>query len=287
MKNVLLPLLFTVFLFGCAPENVNNEYGCMVNPLAVNYNPDVRNDDGSCVMVYDVQNSLFVKFTATWCAPCGSWGGPAFVSTYTQNKGKVCAMALQTNDALSTPLNSSLVLGSTGFDSKWNYSGTPSFAVNDVNLDQAVGSVTGYVDAAHQLSPDMAVGIGKTIGAGDNEGMFNLNIYAKSYKNLTGQYNIAVYFLAKELVKNQNTDAGYNPNYVHHHVLLGAATGNGAWGDPIATDPKEGEVFHWSKAVDYTEYEQTYNTTRENIEVVAVIWKTDGSEYFFVNCTTN
>lgn len=287
MKNLIYVTLIALFSYSCAPENIENEYGCVNNILAVNYNPDAITDDGSCVMVYEVQNSLFAKFTATWCAPCGSWGGPTFVAIADQNKGKILAMTLQTNDALTTTLNGSLVNSPTGFDSKWNYSGTPSFAANDINLDQAAGSANAIIASAYQTSPDMAVGIGKTIGAGTNEGMFNLNVYVKSYKNLSGQYHLAVYFLAKEIVKSQNTDNGYEPNYVHHHVLLGSPTGNGAWGDPIATNPKAGEVFHWSKAVDYTEYEQLYGITKDNIEVVAVIWKTDGSEHFFVNCTTN
>lgn len=286
MKKLLF--IFTLILtIGCAPDNVGNEYGCVSNPLAVNYDPYALTDDGSCVMVYEVQNSLLAKFTATWCGPCGSWGGPAFVSTYEANKGKIAAMSLQINDGLTTPLNQELVTSPLGFDSKWNYSGTPSFAVNDVNLNQSVGNATGIINNEYQNSPDMAVGIGKTVGAGTNQGMFNLNVYVKSYKDLVGQYNIAVYFLAKEIVKNQNTDSGYDPNYVHHHVLLGTATGNGAWGDAITTNPKKSEVFHWSKSVDYTQYEQTYGISKDNIEIIAVIWKTDGSEHFFVNCTTN
>ena len=286
MKQIFL-FLSIILALGCAPEEQQNQYGCSNNPLAVNYNPIALTDDGSCVMVYEVQNSLFAKFTATWCGPCGSWGGPAFVGAINQHKGKILAMSLQTNDNFTTSLNGSLVNGPTGFDSKWNYSGTPSFVANDVNLDQNVGGATPIITSAYQTSPDMAVGIGKTIGAGTNEGKFNLNVYVKSYKNLTGQYHLAVYFLAKEVVKNQNTEAGYDANYVHHHVLLGSPTGNGAWGDPIATNPKAGEVFRWSNAVDYTEYETLYGITKDDIEVVAVIWKTDGSEYFFVNCTPN
>lgn len=282
MKKIIL-FLTAILTFGCSPESEVSQYGCVNNPLAVNYNPEAITDDGSCVMVYEVQNSLFAKFTATWCGPCGSWGGPAFVGVYNQHKGKICAMSLQINDALSTQLNTHII---DAFATKWIYSGTPSFLANDNNLNQSVGQSNDIITTSYQLSPDMAVGIGKTIGAGKNEGKFNLNIYVKSYKELQGQYNIAVYMVAKELVKNQNTDAGYDPNYIHHNVLLASAT-TGAWGEPIATNPKTGEVFHWSKAVDYTQLEQLYSTNRDNIEIVAVIWKVNGSGYNFVNCTTN
>jgi hypothetical protein len=276
-------ILISFLAFSCTePELYQEEEtkGC-TNPQSVNYSPNAILDDGSCVTITEKQNSLMVKFTATWCGPCGEWGGPAFVSAVNSNKSRVLGISLQVNDNLTTSLNGPMV---DQFSSKWQYTGTPNFAVNNDLIGTNVNQATSIIGTTSQISPKMGVGLHVTTGAGPNKGKMNINAYIKSYENSPGNYHLAVYFLSREIIASQKVGSTFDPSYVHHHVLLGPATLGGAWGEEIITNgSQKGQVFRWAKAVAYDS-----SWKLEDLEIVAVIWKKNPDGTFsFVNCTNN
>lgn len=249
--------------------------GCMTAD-AVNYNESANVDDGSCVQVLEKQNSFVVKFTATWCEPCGSWGVPAFEQLANAYKGKILAVTAQVNDDLTTPLNSGFT---SGMDAKYNYGGTPNFAVNNqmigTNYTQANSIITTNAD----LKPQIATNLKYTIGAGPNQGKLNINLYIKAFEDMTGEYFAATYVVAKKIKAYQN---GIGPDHEHTKVVLDIVNAS-VWGDPIKEGKiTKGEVIH--KPIIFA-YDPSWNLSE--ISLQTVIWKKVGVNYEFVNCTVN
>lgn len=283
--KILISLGFSVFLSCSEPTLIADGGGTGVkgctDPASVNFNPNATVNDASCVYIEKKQNSVFVKFTATWCGPCGDWGAPAFTNAVNGNKGKLLGMSLQVSDNLTTPANGPLV---DQFSSKWNYTGTPNFAANEQMVGTSVSQAMGIVSDASQLAPKMGVGLRTSIGAGPNAGKINIDAYVKNFADVTGVYHLAVYFLARDIKATQKVGSTNDPNFIHHHVLMGPATLGGAWGEEIITNgSQKGQVFHWAKAVAYDS-----SWKLEDLEIVAVIWKKNPDGTFsFVNCTNN
>lgn len=265
-----------------APGGDNEIKGC-TNQEAVNYNSEAAVDDGSCVVVNEQQNSIFVKFTATWCGPCGGWGGTAFTDAIATQGSRMLAMSLQVNDDLTTGSNGPLV---DEFSNKWNYSGTPNFAANEIMVGTTVQDAVNEVADHAQLMPKLGVGVRTTLGAGPNAGKLNIDAYIKHFDETNDDYHLAIYFLARNIVASQNTSNGYVDNYEHHHVLLGAATYGGAYGEEIITEKKSaGDVTRFARAV---AYDASWDL--DELEVVAVVWRKDPSlpnTFYYENSTTN
>lgn len=261
----------------CAPEDNTGEIirGC-IDMNAVNYIATANQDDGSCVKIPVKQNGMFFKFTATWCEPCGSWGMDAFQSVYDANRGKIVAFTVQTNDDLMTGRNQPTF---QAFSTRWDYSGTPNFVVNNTLLG------TNYYQAASDIStitsqtPTIGTGVHWTIGAGANAGKININAYAKAFSAISGEYKMGIYIIAKKLVAYQN---GQSDNYEHHKVMIGFA-GSDPWGETITSSGATADqVFHVGHVVPL---ESSWNIA--DIEVVTIIWKKSGASWDFVNATTN
>ena len=153
--TLYLIVFLSTFLFlilSCKDPDVGNQgdgavRGC-TNPAAANYDPSATLEDGSCIVVSSTQNSVFVKFTATWCGPCGSYGAPTFANKMNTHKGKILAISLQYNDALSTADNEGLV---SGFLAHMPPPGgslsTPSFGVNNQYYAQTLGASDAEVNS--------------------------------------------------------------------------------------------------------------------------------------------
>jgi len=265
-----------VLLSSCAPEDSTTIIKGCTDAEAVNYNASANENDGSCVVIPVKQNGMFFKFTATWCQPCGAWGMDAFEEVYQANKGKIVAFTVQTNDDLTTYRNQSVF---EAFSTRWDYTGTPNFVVNNTLLN------TNYYDAQDQInsitatSPTIGTGVHWTIGAGHNAGKINVNVYAKAFSALSGEYKMGVYIIAKKIIAPQ---AGQSDSYEHHKVLLGFA-GDDPWGETITTNGATADqVFHKGYVIPL---ESNWNPA--DIEVISIIWKKNGSNWDFVNGTAN
>lgn len=268
----IILLLFS----SCTPdENAIGGRGC-TDSQAVNYSASATQNDGSCVTIPVKQNGMFFKFTATWCESCGSWGMDAFEEVYQANRGKIVAFTVQTNDDLMNSRNQPTF---EAFSTRWDYSGTPNFVVNNNLINTNYYQAQGEIDAITATTPIIGTGVQWTIGAGSNSGKININAYAKAFSGISGEYKMGVYLIAKKITAYQN---GKGDNYEHHKVLLGFA-GDDPWGETITTQGAAAdEVFHKGYVVPL---EPTWNIS--DIEVVSIIWKKNGTNWDFVNATTN
>lgn len=282
-KYLVFTLAFgsVVTLNSCLSESAATEEirGCK-DSKAVNFNPDANVDDNSCVVIAQKQNSLLIKFTATWCGPCGSWGAPTFKNLYSNLKGDVLAMSAQVNDALTTSKNAPIV---NALDGKYQYSGTPSFALNNTCYNQTTGSFPSLVDAAALTEPKMGAGVKYTVGAGANAGKLNVNLYVKTFQNQTGEFYAATYVLGKKVIATQLVDGDYVNEFEHHHVILGVV-GDNPWGEKL----QDGSTYKKDDVLNkqYV-YEFDPSWKLSEITLQTVIWKKTGNSYEFINCTTN
>ena len=293
MKNLSVLFATTALVLGfvgsscndpqlLAPGGENEVKGC-TNQEAVNYKSDATVDDGSCVVIQEQQNSILVKFTATWCGPCGDWGGPAFKDALNAQGEHMLGISLQVNDNLTTGSNGPLV---DEFSNKWNYSGTPNFAANEIMVGTSVQDAINEVSAHSEMLPKLGVGLRTTLGAGPNAGKINIDAYIEHFEETSSDYHLAIYYLARNIVASQNTTNGYDDEYIHNHVLIGAATYGGAYGEEIITTGKTpGDITHFSRAISYDP-----SWDLDELEIVAVVWRKDPllpNTFYYENSTIN
>lgn len=281
LKSFGLAAFVAVALSSCAEVAGDITKGC-TNPSAVNYDPNATQDNGGCVSIPEKQYSLFFKYTATWCGPCGDWGGPAFVSDVAANPGKILAFTIQcTDDFMSESAGAADMYNA--FSARFPYGGTPNFQCNNVALGTNDGGMFSEVATHNALDPDAGIGIHYSIGAGNNAGKLNINTYVKFFKPVTGEYYAGVYILHKNIVKSQNTGSGMVDTYEHHHVMISHVTS--VFGDQIATGSiGAGKVYNLGFVFPYTDIP---NLNLGKMEVVGILWKKNGANYDMVNVTPN
>ncbi len=276
--NVIIVTVIT-FLTSCAPENNSEPIRGCLNADAVNFNPSANVDDGSCVIIPTKQNGMFFKYTATWCFACGSFGMNAFNQFYENNKGNIVAFTIQTNDDLTTPRNSPVY---DAFSARWDYNGTPTFVANNTYVDQNLGQASNEINSIISTTPTIGTGVHWTVGGGANSGKININAYAKAFSNLSGEYKMGVYLIAKKVIAPQQVGDNYINEFEHHKVLLGFA-GEDPWGETITTSgASAGDIFHKGYVVPLES-----NWKVNELEVISIIWKKNGANWDFVNATPN
>jgi hypothetical protein len=279
IKTIGLAAIASLAFSSCAELGTEVVKGC-TNPAAVNYDASASQDNGGCVVIQEKQYSMFYKYTATWCGPCGDWGGPAFVADVAANPGKILAFTIQCSDDFATPSNGEMY---TALSTKWPYGGTPNFQCNNVSLGTNDGGMFSEVATRNAMAPDAGIGIHYSIGAGANAGKLNINTYVKFFKPVSGEYFAGVYILHKSIVKSQNTGSGMVPTYEHHHVMMSHVTS--VFGDPIASGSiGAGKVYNLGFVFPYTDIP---DLDLGQMEVVGIIWKKNGANFDLVNVTPN
>ena len=279
IKSIGAIAVIAFALASCAPSSNGPVKGC-TNSAAVNYTSQATQDDGGCVVIAQKQYSLFYKYTATWCGPCGDWGGPAFVTDCDANPGKILAFTIQCSDDFTNNSPSDMY---TALSTKWPYGGTPNFQCNTVSLGVNDAGMYGEVTTHNALVPEAGIGIYYTVGAGTNAGKLNINVYVKFFADASGEYFAGLYILHKNIVQSQNTSGGMDPTYVHHHVLMDHVTA--VFGDAIASGTiTNGKVYNLGYVFPYT---QIVNLDLSKMEVVGILWKKNGATFDVVNVTPN
>jgi len=279
LKSLGLVAFVVAALSSCAPVGGDSVKGCTTT-TAVNYDPSATQDNGGCVSIPEKQYSLFFKYTATWCGPCGDWGGPAFVADVDANPGKILAFTIQCTDAFATASNSEM---QTAFSARFPYAGTPNFQCNNVALGTNDGGMFSEVATKNAMAPDAGIGIHYSIGAGNNAGKLNINVYTKFFKPVTGEYFAGVYILHKNIVKSQNTGSGMVATYEHHHVMMSHVTG--VFGDAIASGSiGTGKVYNLGFVFRYSDIP---DLDLGKMDVVGILWKKNGTSFDIVNVTPN
>lgn len=249
--------------------------GC-TDPNAINYNPDAKKDDGSCITVSESRKVSFFEYTATWCGPCGSWGADAFHEAIDDNPGKVVGMAIHASS--SDPMYNSVA---DEFYNNFTITGWPNFWVGNTFMatnTNITSEVANYF--AMDLEANAVILVTKT---SDTE--WEVKVQVRFFKNVTGEYYVAVY-LTEDGIDGSDAAGAYDQNgagtpYTHDHVLRASANGL-PWGEQIVSS---------SATADFV-VTKTYNVTIDadwdvsKIALHAFIWKRNGGQYEYVNATS-
>jgi hypothetical protein len=258
-----------------------NIRGCM-SQAAVNYDNKATIDDGSCVVTGKNQNTIASKFTATWCGPCGT--NTSFNNLYNEFRPVALHFTLQVNDAISGQF-SGITPIMNGFKSYWGIGSlsTPSFAANDAFVQQNMAQARNAIESKVVQKPKAGLGLKWTRGAGTNAGRINLNVFVEFFEPTSGKYNLAVYYVANELIATQNVGGTQTPDFPHKLVMLGEANGSDMYGTEISEGQiNTGDVIRFSRVLT-----PPNGININKVSVVAILWRANGNSFIFENCTLN
>ena len=283
---------FSLFLIAVSIFSSCSKDGC-TDPIAENYNPDAKNDDGncqyilgcmdensiaynslatkddnSCVYPDNTKRSLVLKVTGTWCPPCGDWGAEYVNNIYTDFSGNAEVVAVHSQDDFSVDIG-------YNFISLLNPSGVPSFYLGLAPMgNSGYGNVSNLITSNLNLTNQVSMAVTHSIE--------NSNMTIKVQSRLENQFlgddcYLALYIMEDGKVAPQQVSGqGEVPDFVHNHILRNEANGS-TFGVPISFSNSENITEIIAPLAPSTIW------THENLYVLAVIWQKNGSAYDYIN----
>jgi len=226
-----------------------------------------------------------LKETGELCGPCGTWGWTAWEGVINNLKGKALLFSQYSTFYVSNshfknqeldPSNSVMEGFRANFPlangKPYWYTNGVKYNYNDYSGAQAAANTTIATDAAN-VNVSAAY---KIKWDGDK---ITVDAQAKLYKNMSGNYYMGVYLIED---KAKGTQAGKTGEVEHHVVMRGSVEG-GVWGKEIINgNANSGDMI-----------EKSYSVTvpslylKENIAVGVIIWKKNGTKYYYENAATN
>lgn len=236
--------------------------------------------DANTITVPRKNTALINKLTATWCAPCGSWG-------WLMNEE--LAVLTGDNAIMISTYNSptSLFFSQVSVDLADNfrpYQGWPTFFVNGSNKNVQVSGGISYsatkttcvntvLDFVDQL-PVVNTGIEYR-----TDGM-KITIVSKTVFFRTMDTNNEYYLSAYMVENNVMGEQKGKPGEVAHPNVLRASMTENTFGIPIDVEPVAGNEFIYTFT---SSHDPGWN--RENLYIVTIIWRKTGDSYEFVNAS--
>ena len=248
-KLIYLLVIVLVVVASCKKDNTTTP------TTNSNYNFTVTN----------AKQSFVILTTATWCHFCWEWGIPtfegAFQGLYSIDTTKLNGLSLHFDS--SDPL---FLQMASDIKDQFGIGGPPNLWVEFDNTNNL--NPTGWeAEVKTKQTGTSSCGVNlKKVLSGNT---YTVYVEAKFFSTLSGTYNLAVYAIENGIVKDQTTDTGDDPNYVHNRVLRGEITSNSKWGK---------QIFTGTSSSDY-KYQFTYTPATgvniKNVSFVAVIYKMD------------
>ena len=229
---------------------------------------------GTGLLVEQKNRGILIDFSETWCPPCGSSGGPGFDSSLYLEGTSISAMKVYGSSSPAT-MNSAL---SNGLATAYNVSGVPDFWFNNSELNpgggvySSAGANYNWVNTkanAFMAEPVLAgVSLNKNI-QGDSVSVTTRVKFFQAQSS-GNQYTLAVYLVEDNIISNQSTNSGANPNYRHRNLLrsgnAGTYTGVALNGTAaITADQVFDNTFMLPK--------NSITGNNANLKAIAVIWK--------------
>jgi hypothetical protein len=221
--------------------------------------------------VAEVQQSLITKRTATWCPYCGGWGWDFFDALETNVSDKAVLVAAHFGGStLENPVSLAWVNNLGGSSQPRFYVDNEMQSVNSGNQATALVVIKDKVDANAAKQPVANVGMQTSWSGAD----LSVQAKAKFFQSAEGAYYLGIYLVEDKVLANQ---AGQSGQVEHSRILRGSVT-SAEFGDLLAEGSiAAGTEFDKAYTVDLAAY------VVDNLDLVGVIWKKEGSLYQAVN----
>lgn len=254
-KLIALMAIASVAFVSCSKDD-NNE--------ASNNNNGGGGGGAPTLTVDRIIRPLFVDYTATWCGPCGSSGGPAFDGTITQEGTLLCPMKVystSSNPGMGHPLYTSMT-------SAFGVTGIPDFWVNNTAVSTSTNSVLSNATTIQNDTTKLTAGVALSKSVdGDTMTIITKSQFFKSQS--TGDYYLAVYVVEDNVIGGQLVGSTQNPSYDHRNILRASAK-----------TTYYGETLNANTAIAADQvFDKTYKIylnpawNKNKLKVIATIWK--------------
>jgi hypothetical protein len=234
------------------------------------------------IEVPQTNKPLIVKYTASWCPNCGTWGWSLFRNLLDDNSEDALLVASHYSGNFQNSVSMS-------WYSNDNVLSQPVFFLNNQNQGATSGNVTTTRNSIRQ-KVQQTNGQGPLVQAGlraEVDDANNLTVFTKTrfFGPANGEYYLGVYLVEKEFIGIQS---GQGNNALHKQMLRRSLS-QSAFGEQVSN----------GAIADGTELENTYSITSAaiqdagiqdlasllngNVEIATIIWQRDGSKYVAVN----
>ena len=267
---LLLMLLILAIGAGCKKRP-----GC-TDPAALNYDPDARKSDNSCITVQQVRMVPLFQFTAIWNPPCGSYGTKAFKEALALAPNALIGIASHGSENQPDALTSNY---STQLFETFGVTDLPHFAIGGTNLGTTPNADS--LLSAMLAEPVVANGSATFSIEGST---INIDAIARFFRFTEGEFTLSIFVLESGVEGGDNAPPGLdqmgdNTNtYTHDYILRGGPATH-VMGEVIASGNISSTT---SKRFSYI-MEAAPDWRKDRLEVVGVIWKKEAGGYAYVN----
>jgi hypothetical protein len=306
MKNLLL-LSFLALAIGFAPSCKKEK-----EETKVDEKEEIKEKEPALV-VEEKQRSLLVNVSATWCGPCGQYGGPAFKSAITTSgTSEIIPLNIQTSNSRLTPYfkksgleNPDSVFIAPIFSSIFqslyiplNSQGgfsIPSFSMNNEFIGTSSTTSTTMVNKANSYNENKPV-VGVVAKKKIEGNKISVDVKAKFFKEDAGEYHWVVLVLEKEVLGYQLVGGTANNSYEHRYNVRasmqdGELYNQNFWGNTFASgNIAVGGEFTKSFSLNYQDLEVAskfqlieWKLNPEKTAIAVMVWKKNADKYLFVN----
>jgi hypothetical protein len=265
---------------------------------------DDGNGAGEAFTVAQKQNTLVVYNTATWCGPCGVYGGPTFKGIL--DNPDIVAIDLHTSgSSLLTPIYAP---GGAKKDTAmvapfaiYLYAQTkpngfiPHFYANNTllgNSEVTTAAITSAANTFKAATPTAGVAV-KASASGNT---ISIDYKAKAFSAASGEYYLSLVLCEKSVTATQSGASGgiaEHKNIVRATAFsttespLNAFSPAAVLNNPAAGQEVSGsQSFTWSLptlATRYNAFKRWDAFSASNTMVAAILWKKNGTAYELVN----
>lgn len=226
------------------------------------------------------QNAVAFYLSGIWCGPCGLYGKPAMKNVQAKFGDKLVVVACHlSSQSFADPYNTPAASALAG---AWNVTGVPTCAiggagVSGMKIGGGANMQTGIENQFNTLISNTAT-TGTLVDAKIENGEIKISTTTKFFGSSTEEHFISVYVTESNIAGRQYVSGtGWDNAAVHNDVLREALT-TAATGDSFTTTATDGQ-----------EFTKTYSTkldaswSKDNLKVVAVIWKQGSNGRVLVN----
>ena len=265
MKKLSILCLFAAFLMVFV--SCKRTPGC-TDPNSVNFNPDAKKDDGSCLVPEQVQNLFLFKLTGVNCGICGYSSDQLKDVLAQYSNVHQIYMHVGTGDPLNKFGSLKTIMPTSG--------GIPVHYLN--------ASKAHYSEMEDSLPVHAATTpVGACVGSMTIEGnMLKVSTGVRFFQDVEGEYELGVYVVENNIpaVDDLDQSGTSDPAYEHDHTYRQSLNSNGI-GDNLSVQDIRKDYTYFQEY----EVEISQDWVAENLSVILVLWKASDNltEYKFIN----